>query len=220
MIHVLPLLIAAAFASLCASNLHAQTSLGTSVAVTDSSSAKGSAPAPSPTGATATAVAPGFVIGPDDVLSIVFWREKDLSADVVVRPDGRISLPLMNEVQAAGLTPEQLRQKLVELAGQYLEEPNATVVVKQINSRRVFITGNIAKQGPYNLLGATTVVQLISMAGGLLEYADKEHIVVVHAERRPDGQPWSDKVNYGEVLKRKNLRQNIELRPGDTVIVP
>ena len=168
----------------------------------------------------APVVPPGFVIGAEDVLSIVFWREKDMSTDVVVRPDGRISLPLLNDVQAAGLTPDQLREKLQQAAAEYLEDPNPTVVVKQINSRRVFITGNIAKQGSYNLAGPTSVIQLISMAGGLLEYADKDHIVVLHAEKRPDGQPTSHQVNYSEVMKRKNLRQNIELKPGDTVIVP
>jgi polysaccharide biosynthesis/export protein len=161
-----------------------------------------------------------YVIGPDDVLSIVFWREQDLTRDVVVRPDGRIAIPLLNEVQAAGLTPEQLRVHLVERAAQFLEDPNATVVVKQINSRRVFITGNIGKPGAYNLIGPTTVVQLISMAGGLAEYADRDHIMVVHAEKSADGQPLTATFNYSQLMKGRNLRQNIELKPGDTVIVP
>lgn len=163
---------------------------------------------------------PDFTIGPGDVLSVVFWREKDLSADVVVRPDGKISLPLLNDVQAAGLTPDQLREKLMESASRFLEEPNATVVVREIHSRQVFITGQVGKPGTYPLTGPTTVVQLIAMAGGVLEYADKENIIVVHLERRPDGEPWSNRVNYSDLMKRKNLQQNIELKPGDTVIVP
>jgi polysaccharide biosynthesis/export protein len=154
------------------------------------------------------------------VLSVVFWREKEMSAEVVVRPDGYISLPLLNDVRAAGLTPELLRNHLVRAAAQYLEDPNATVIVKEIHSRRVFITGQVAKPGSYALAGSTTVLQLLSMAGGLLEYADKENIIVVHAARRPDGEPWSDRVNYIEVMKRKKIKQNIELKPGDTVIVP
>src|SRR5262245_31482790 len=84
-------------------------------------------------------VTPDYVIGPDDVLSVVFWRDKDISADVSVRPDGRISLPLLNDVQAAGLTPLQLRDRLTEEAHRYLEDPNVTVVVRQINSRKVFV---------------------------------------------------------------------------------
>src|SRR5207244_3959016 len=99
-------------------------------------------PTPSPGVVAPTSVAPpGYVIGPDDVLSVVFWREKDISGDVIVRPDGMISLPLINEVQAAGQTPDQLRIKLVDLASKYLEDPNPVVVVKQINSRKVYITG-------------------------------------------------------------------------------
>src|SRR5688572_26952721 len=90
---------------------------------------------------------PGYVIGVDDHLAISFWRDKELSADVVVRPDGRISLPLLNEVQAAGLTPEQLRGALEQAAGALMDDPNATVVVKEIHSRRAFIMGNVEKPG-------------------------------------------------------------------------
>ena len=161
-----------------------------------------------------------FVIGPDDVLTIVFWREKDMSGEVTVRPDGNISLPLLNDVRAAGLSPEQLRAQLVEAASKYLEQPNATVVVKEVRSRRVFITGQVTKPGPYMLTGPTTVLQLISMAGGLLEYADKTNIIVVSADRRPDGEPLTSRVNYAELMKRRNVKQNVDLKPGDTVVVP
>ena len=114
---------------------------------------------------------PDYTIGADDVLSIVFWRDKDLTADVTVRPDGKISLPLLNDVQAAGLTPAQLRDRIVEESKKYVEDPNVTVVVKQINSRKVFITGEVRKPGPYPLTAPTTVLQMISIAGGLADYA-------------------------------------------------
>jgi polysaccharide biosynthesis/export protein len=166
---------------------------------------------------TAPAPLAGYVIGPADVLSIVFWRDKDMSADVVVRPDGKISLPLLNEIDAAGYTPEQLRAKLVEAAGKYLEEPNATVVVKEVHSRNVFITGNVAKPATYPLNGEMTVLQLIAVAGGLLEYADAKNIVII---RTVAGQQRHDKFNYNEVVKQKRTTQNISLKPGDTVVVP
>jgi polysaccharide export outer membrane protein len=186
-----------------------------------------SAPAP-PTGPTAAdttkpAIPPGvpttpdYVIGPDDVLTIVFWREKDMSGEVAVRPDGKISLPLLNDVQAAGLTPEQLRVQLIEAAGKLIEEPTVTVVVKAINSRKVFVTGQVTKPGPYLLSAPTTVLQLLATAGGLLEYADAKNIRVMRTE---NGKPVSYQFNYKDVTKGKNLKQNIELKPGDTIIVP
>src|SRR5689334_19853183 len=115
--------------------------------------------------ATDPVVPAGYVIGTDDVLSIVYWKDKDMSADAKVRPDGRIALPLINEVQAAGLTPAQLHQKLTEESKKYMEDANITVVVREINSRKAFITGEVNKPGPYPLTSATTVMQLISLAG-------------------------------------------------------
>jgi polysaccharide biosynthesis/export protein len=166
---------------------------------------------------TGTTVPADYVIGPDDVLTIVFWREKDLSGDVAVRPDGRISLPLLNDVEAAGLTPEELRVKLTQKAGELLEEPTVTVVVKGINSRKVFITGQVAKPGPYPLIGPMTIAQLITIAGGLQEYADAKNITILRTEK---GRASSLRFNYDEVKRGKKLQQNIELRPGDTVFVP
>ena len=162
--------------------------------------------------------APGdYLIGPDDILAVVFWREKDMSIEVTVRPDGKISLPLLNDVQASGLTPEQLRVQLTEAASKFIEEPTVTVVVKQINSRKVFLMGQVNKPGTYPLSGPTTLLQLLATAGGLQEYADSKNIVVMRTE---NGRPVSYRFNYREVIKRRNLKQNIELRPGDTIIVP
>jgi polysaccharide export outer membrane protein len=160
---------------------------------------------------------PGYVLGTDDVLTIVFWRDKDMSAEVVVRPDGRITLPLVNDVQAAGLTPEQLRERVTTEAAKYIEDPSVTVVVKQINSLRVYITGQVAKPGVYPLTSPTTVLQLISLAGGLHEFAKSKEIVITRTE---GGTQQLLRFNYRDVLKGKNLKQNIELKPGDTVLVP
>jgi polysaccharide export outer membrane protein len=160
---------------------------------------------------------PDYVIGPDDQLSIVFFREKDLTTDVTVRPDGKISLPLMNDIEATGLKPEQLRAKIAEAAGKFIEDTTVTVVVKQINSRRVFITGQVPKPGPYSLTGPMTVLQLIAVAGGVNEYADSEHIVILRTEK---GRQTSLEFNYKDVAKRRNLQQNIDLKPDDTVVVP
>ena len=159
----------------------------------------------------------GYVIGPEDVLDVVFWRDKDMSAQVTVRPDGRITLPLLNDVQASGLTPDQLREQLTTVAKKYVEDPSITVVVKAINSRKVFITGMVGKPGSYSLTAPTTVMQLIAMAGGIQEFADSKNIVIMRTE---NGRQLSYPFNYKEVLKRRNLRQNIELKPGDTVVVP
>lgn len=158
-----------------------------------------------------------YVIGPDDILSVVFWREKDLSVDVPVRPDGRISLPLLNDVVAAGLTPDQLRIKLNEAAAQYVADPMASVTVKTINSRKVFVTGQVAKQGFFPLTAPTTVIQMLATAGGLLEFADAENITILRHEK---GKQHSIRFNFKEVRRNKNLQQNIELKPGDTIIVP
>ena len=158
-----------------------------------------------------------YVVGPEDVLSVVFWREREMSADVLVRPDGRISLPLLNDVEVAGLTPDQVRERIIEGARKFVEEPSATVVVKQINSRKVYITGNVERPGPFPLLRPTTILQLIALAGGLKEFAKSGDIVVV----RIDGtQQATFPFNFDDVKNRKSLTQNILLKPGDTVIVP
>jgi polysaccharide export outer membrane protein len=158
-----------------------------------------------------------YVIGPEDQLSVVFFQNRDMSADVVVRPDGKISLPLLNDIQASGLTPEQLRQFVSTQAKRFIQEPNATVVVRQINSRKVSIIGSVEKPGTYPLVGPTTVLQLIGNAAGLKEYADSRKIVIVRTEQ---GRQQNYAFNYKDVIAQKNIAQNIELKPGDTVIVP
>lgn len=175
------------------------------------------APAAAAARASDVTVPPGYVIGPDDLLSIVYWKDKDMSADTQVRPDGKIALPLINELTAAGLTPEQLRQKITEESKKFMEDANITVVVRQINSRKVFITGEVFKPGPYPLTSPTSVVQLIAMAGGLREYANSKKIVIMRTE---GGRATSLPFNYPAVTSGKNLKQNVDLKPGDTVVVP
>jgi polysaccharide export outer membrane protein len=166
--------------------------------------------------ATGVPLPAGYVIGPEDVLSVVFWRDKELSADVVVRPDGKISVPLLNDIQAVGYTPEQLADVLVKAATKYIADPTATVIVKEIHSRKVYVLGEVGKPGTVPLIGEMNVLQLIATVGGLLEYADKENITIVRME---NGKERRFKFNYKDVVKGKKIEQNIMLKPGDTVVV-
>jgi polysaccharide export outer membrane protein len=163
--------------------------------------------------------APGdYVIGADDLLSVVFWRDQQLSGDVLVRPDGKISVPLLDDIQAAGLTPLQLRDRLLLEARRFLNEAIVTVVVKQTNSRKVFITGRVLRPGQYPLGTDMTILQLIAIAGGLQDYAKANQIRVVRSER---GQTVSVPFDYDEMSKAKaDKARNLTLKPGDTVIVP
>jgi polysaccharide export outer membrane protein len=165
----------------------------------------------------AAGVTADYVIGPTDVLSIVVWGERDLSLEVTVRPDGKISLPLINDVMAGGLTPEQLRQRLTESARRFVESPEVTVVVRQVNNNRAFIMGQVAHPGPYVLSGPTTVLQLIAMAGGFTDFADKKHVLITRVE---NGVQRAFTFNYDDVVKRQDMRQNLILKAGDTVVVP
>jgi polysaccharide export outer membrane protein len=175
---------------------------------------------PTPPAASANRVVPpsGYVIGPDDVLGIVFWREKDLSAEVVVRPDGIITLPLLDDIKVTGMTPAELKQKVTAEASKLVTNPTVSVIVKQINSRKVFITGHVARPGPYPLTAPMSVVQLIALAGGLLEFADRSKIRVMRVDRLSGAETYL--VNYKQLANGEDLKQNIELKPGDTVIVP
>lgn len=178
-------------------------------------------PAPErPTVPSATSSAPvpaDYVIGADDVLGVLFWRDQEMSGDVTVRPDGMITLPLLRDIRAAGLTPDVLRSQIQQAASKYIADPNVTVVVRQINSRKVFITGQVARPGPYPMPTPMTVMQLIAVAGGLLEFADDKNVTVMRTE---GGKAQSFKFSYRDVARGRNLDQNITLRPGDTVVVP
>ena len=157
-----------------------------------------------------------YVIGPDDILSVVFWKERDLSVDVVVRPDGKISLPMLNDVQAAGLEPEQLAAVVEQAALKYVRDPQATVMVKEIHSRKITVIGQVSKSGSFPLSTGMKVLQAIGEAGGFTEDAKKSDITVVRLE---NGIERRYKFNYNEVVKGKNTQQNIRLMPGDTILV-
>jgi len=168
---------------------------------------------PRPAVSTGTAVPSDYVIGPDDVLGIQFWRDQDMSGDVTVRPDGMITLPLIRDVKAAGLRPEELRDVIIKAAGKFIEDPNVTVIVRQINSRNVFVTGQVAHPGAYPVSGQMNVLQAITLAGGLTEYANGKKVRIIR-----EGKSFL--FNYNEVLDGKKLDQNMVLKPGDTIVVP
>jgi polysaccharide export outer membrane protein len=168
------------------------------------------------TAATGLPIPTDYVVGPDDILSIVFWRDADMTQEVTVRPDGNITLPLLGDIKAAGLKPSELRDQIAKTAGKFIEDPNVTVVVRQINSRNVFITGGVTRPGAYPVSGQMTVLQLITVAGGLTEFADSKNVRILRVE---NGQTVSLKFNYNEVMDGKKLDQNIVLKPGDSVMV-
>jgi polysaccharide export outer membrane protein len=158
-----------------------------------------------------------YVIGAEDQLGIVFWRDADMSADVTVRPDGIITLPLIGDLRVIGLAPDALRLQIQREAATYVNDANVTVIVKLVNSRKVFITGQVTRPGEYPLTASRNVMQLIALAGGLTEYADAKNIKIM---RGAQGQTTVFNFNYREVERAKNLAQNIVLKPGDTLIVP
>lgn len=169
-----------------------------------------------PVAAAAVAVPSDYVIGVADILTVVFWRDKELSAEVVVRPDGKISLPMLNDVPAAGMTPEALGVAVSNAATKYVRDPGATVIVKEIRSRKIHIIGEVARPGPVSLGAEMNVLQALGEAGGFIEGADKGDVIIV---RNESGKERRFKFNYNDVVKGKNLAQNIRLLPGDTIIV-
>ena len=176
------------------------------------------APVPAKVDAEETMVRSDYVIGVEDVLGVLVWREPEMSGDVTVRPDGMITLPLVGDLKAEGLTPGELAQKIEAGAAEYFTEPNVTVVVRAIMSRKAFITGEINAPGAYALGGPLTVVQLISLAGGLTEFAKESEISIMRVAE--DGRTRVIRFNYKWIRQGKRLEHNILLKPGDTVVVP
>jgi polysaccharide biosynthesis/export protein len=173
-----------------------------------------------PTATTAAAPAASeeeYKIGPQDVLQIDVWKEAELTRKVPVRPDGKISLPLLNDVQAAGLTPAQLSSVLTEGLKKFINSPQVTVTVSEINSRRVYITGEVAHAGAIPLLPNMTVLQALSSSGGFTQFAKTKAIYILRTE---DGKQVKHPFNYKDVRAGKNTDQNILLLPGDEIVVP
>ena len=164
----------------------------------------------------ASQAGPEYVIGPEDVLHIAVWKEADLTATLPVRPDGKISLPLLNDVQAAGMTPMQLADSLTEKLKKYVANPRVTVVVTAINSKRVYLTGEVSHSGPMPMLPNMTVLQALSSAG-LTQFANTKKIYVLRAH---NGKQEKLPVDYRKLLKGEKMDQNYLLQPGDTIVVP
>jgi polysaccharide biosynthesis/export protein len=160
---------------------------------------------------------PNYVIGAQDVLDISVWKEPDLSRSVPVRPDGKISLPLLNDVQAAGLTPSELTAQITAGLNKFMNNPQVTVIVSQINSQRIYILGEVARPGAFALLPGMTVLQALSDAGGLTPFANSKKIYVM---REQNGKRDKLLFNYKEVLDGKRAEQNVDLKAGDTIVVP
>jgi polysaccharide export outer membrane protein len=159
-----------------------------------------------------------YVIGNDDVLAINVWKDPDLSRSIPVRSDGKISLPLVGELQAAGRTPLQLEHEIALILKDYMTAPEVTVIVEQINSKKFNILGQVLKPGSYSLALATTVMDAIATAGGFRDFAKKEDVYILR--ELPDGTESHIRFNYKSFIKGKNPAQNIKLEPHDTVIVP
>jgi len=179
-----------------------------------------SAPKPDATAkpaASVLAVGPDYKIGPQDVLRIDVWKEPDISRTIPVRPDGKISLPLLNDVQASGLTAMELAASLKDSLSKYLTNPQVTVTVQEINSRRVYITGEVNHPGTFPLLPNMTVLQALSSAGGFTQFARLKNIYVLRSE---SGKQVKHPFNYKEVVKGNQPEQDIVLLPGDVIVVP
>ena len=170
----------------------------------------GGTPSVNPVGAS-------YVIAPDDVLAIDVWKEAEITRTVPVRPDGKISLPLLNDVQAAGLTATDLASVIAERLKKFIANPQVTVIVTTVNSQRIYILGEVPRGGVMPLLPSMTVLQAISSAGGFTQYANQKGIYVLRTE---NGQQVKYPFNYREVVRGINIQQNIVLKPGDTIVVP
>lgn len=158
-----------------------------------------------------------FIIGPEDVLSVFVWHEPELTNKVIVRPDGKIGIPLLNDVQASGLTPKQLQENITEGLKKFVTGPQVSVVVQEIRSQNVYVTGAITRPGAYTLGGPMTIMELLVRAGGIAEFAKAEEIQIL---RKDGDKPRRFRFNYKTFSDGKDYQQNIQLQNGDMVIVP
>jgi len=180
------------------------------------SSPSQSSPSQSPPRPPMSVAGPTYLIGADDLLLVSVWKEPDLTMTVPVRPDGNISLPLLSDVAAAGLSPRQLAASITEKLKKYVADPRVTVIVTQINSQKVYVTGEVLHTGAIQLLPNMTVLQALADAG-FTQFANTKGIYVLRVR---DGKQFQLPFNYRDVIKGKNTAQNVTLEPGDTVVVP
>jgi polysaccharide biosynthesis/export protein len=160
---------------------------------------------------------PNYLIGADDELNVSIWREPDISRSVPVRPDGKISLPLVNDVQAVGLTPMQLGAEITTRLKKFIADPQVTIIVARINSQRIFILGEVPRAGAYPMLPNMTVLGALSLAGGVTPFAKQSKIHVLRVE---DGKQQNLPFSYKDAIHGLHPEQNIILKPGDTIVVP
>jgi len=158
-----------------------------------------------------------YVIGQGDVLEVFVWRNEQLSREVVVRPDGKISLPLTQDLHAEGLTALQLKDQITQRLKQFVQNPTVTVIVNEINSYKVSVLGKVATPGVYPITTRTTLVEAISLAGGFTEWANRRKITVI---RNEGGKKKKIRINYKKIISGKDPGQNIMLQRGDAIIVP
>ena len=159
-----------------------------------------------------------YIIGPGDMLEIVTWKEPDFSREeVLVRTDGFISFPLLNDVQAAGLTPTDLKMSIQKGLAAYVANPEVTVTVVTSDSKKFYILGEVASTAEYPLTKNLTVLQAFALAGGFTEWASKKEIILI---RKENGEDKMYRVNYKDIVKGKDIGQNLTIRPDDTIIVP
>ena len=160
-----------------------------------------------------------YIIGPEDVLDITVWKNADLSKTVQVRPDGRISLPLIGDVAAVSRTSAQLTEEISTRLKAYMENPTVSIVVKEVNSYAIFVLGEVEKPGRYPLKSKTTLLQAVTLASGFTPVASRNKIVIFRFAK--DGDPLMKiKASYDDIVLRDGTNQNIELKPGDTIVVP
>ena len=163
-------------------------------------------------------VAEDYTIGPSDVLAIDVWKDTELTRTVTVRPDGKISLPLVGELEVSGLTALIVQRLIVQRLAEYISNPQVTVIVQEVKSQTYVVVGKVAKPGAYQLGKPTNVLEAIAIAGGFLDFAK---VSKVHIIRRQEGSPSETlHFDYKKVIKGKNLEQNVELKNGDTIVVP
>lgn len=159
-----------------------------------------------------------FVIGVDDVLAVNVWKEPDISRSIPVRSDGKISLPLAGEVTAAGQTPKRLEVEIAKRLQNYISEPEVTVIVQEIKSQKINILGQVTRPGSYPLANTMTILDAIALAGGFRDFAKQKGIYVLR--QSADGGQVRLPFNYKDVIKGKNVKQNVTLEPRDTVVIP
>ncbi len=164
----------------------------------------------------------GFVLGPEDVIEVVVWRTPDLSRQVVIRPDGKVSLPLIGDVPSSGMTAEQLARDIVERFKAYKENPSVSVNVVEVNSYYVFVVGEVLVPGKLSLKSYTTILQVLSLAGGFTQFASRNDIQVIRNVANAEGKIKELRIplRYDDLISEEGSLYNLTLKSGDTIIVP